>query len=278
MTVTVKVIEDSISLDGHRLTSLQLHYPRFIHSELMTYRAFSRNASSSRAIPVERVIQAVLDDTAMPVRWGANKPGMQDGGLCVNPVQFSPVGEHQGIEGTAAQAWLAARDHAVQSARAFSKAGYHKQVVNRLLEPFAHIDVIVTASDWSNFFRQRCGESSGADPTMGLLADTIKVALENGQPVRRSLHLPYVSEEERLTLKAKDLFMISAARCARVSYLNHDQTAPVLEKDLELARRLWADEHLSPFEHPARASGVMYSDSWANFVGWTQVRHMDWKV
>jgi hypothetical protein len=70
VSITAKVIADSIADGCPRLITLQLRYPRFIHSEFMTHRAFSRNASSSRAIPVERLIQDVIDDPAMPVYWG----------------------------------------------------------------------------------------------------------------------------------------------------------------------------------------------------------------
>ena len=73
----VKVIADSISESGKRITTFQLKYPRFIHSEVMTHRVFSRNASSSRAIPVKKMIEQVRNNPAMPIHWGANQSGMQ---------------------------------------------------------------------------------------------------------------------------------------------------------------------------------------------------------
>ena len=154
MTITAKIIADSISPAGARLTTLQLRYPRFIHAEFMTHRMFSRNASSSRAIPVERLIQDVLDDPAMPVFWGKNQPGMQ-----AREDHHALVGG-EGVSGydhfddsiTREAAWLISRGIAIQHAREFAKAGYHKQIVNRLLEPFSHINVVVTATEWENFF------------------------------------------------------------------------------------------------------------------------------
>ena len=77
MTIQAKIIEDSISSTGKRITTFQLLYPRFIHAELMTHRVFSRNASSSRAIPVTKMLAMVREDPAMPIHWGRNQPGMQ---------------------------------------------------------------------------------------------------------------------------------------------------------------------------------------------------------
>src|SRR3954468_9455857 len=77
MTITAKVIADSVGPDNPRLTTMQLRYPCFIHAEFMTHRVFSRNASSSRATPVERAIQKIMDEPAMPIHWGKNQAGMQ---------------------------------------------------------------------------------------------------------------------------------------------------------------------------------------------------------
>lgn len=141
MTISAIVIADTISPAGKRITTLQLRYPRMVHSEFMTHRVFSRNASSSRAIPVERLIEDVLRDTAMPIHWGKNQPGMQARKKHDAPVLLD------GTFVSNENAWLAARDQAIEAARAFTKAGYHKQIVNRLLEPFAHINVVVTATE-----------------------------------------------------------------------------------------------------------------------------------
>jgi hypothetical protein len=141
MTIEVKIIEDSIGGHGVRLTTMQLRYPRFIHSEFLTHRVFSRNASSSRAIPVDKIIQQVIDDCAMPVKWGKNQTGMQA------YEDLDTLSDGWIVE----QAWLKARDYAVDQARIMVKRNAHKQIVNRILEPFAHISVIVTATEWDNF-------------------------------------------------------------------------------------------------------------------------------
>ena len=278
--ILVKVIEDSVApKTGIRLTTLQLRYPRFVHSEFMTHRCFSRNASSSRAIPIEKMIEQVEIDPAYPMQWGSNKKGMQAG---------------EEVEGVleAMEAWKAASISAVDHARKLQALGLHKQIVNRVLEPFQWINVIVTATDWGNFLRLRNNEL--ADPTIHLLAKYIQTVLETSKPVEREIHLPYLTSEERVLPPAptrlKDekayaeyseacarLYFISAARCARVSYNNHDGSSPDAEKDLALADTLYRSGHWSPFEHqampmiPEQAASV-YSNRSGNFYGWVQAR------
>ncbi len=270
MTITVKVVADSISQRGHRLTTLQMRYPRMIHAEFMPHRVFSRNASSSRAIPVERMIQDVLDDPAMPVAWGSNKPGMQAGEECTATMAFLNIVDGLFYTYTNREAWLWARDRAVEAARAFAKAGYHKQIVNRILEPFGYISVVCTATEWDNFYALRCHPD--ADPTMRELAVLMKLAMDHSEPAFKQVgewHLPY-GEWWNI-----DAAMISAARCARVSYLNHDGTKPDPVKDLALAQRLLESKHMSPFEHQARVTHNIHEDGlWGNFTGWDQFRKM----
>ena len=140
MTIEAKIIEDSISPTRARLTTFQLRYPRFIHAELMTHRLFSRNASSSRAIPAKRLFQDIEDDPALPVHWGLNQKGMQ---------------AHTEMDDFSAKAaqelWLEARDSVLAYARALESMGLHKQVVNRITEPWSHISVVCTATEWDNF-------------------------------------------------------------------------------------------------------------------------------
>lgn len=271
MTITASVIADSVSPQGDRLTTMQLRYPRFIHAEFMTHRVFSRNASSSRAIPIEKMIRDVIEDPAMPVAWGSNKPGMQAGD------------ELTGYDLQDCKAeWMRARDAAVASAKEIARLGAHKQIVNRLLEPFGHISVICTATEWDNFFALRCHPD--ADPTMRALAEAMREAMANSHPMEREWHLPYVTEEDwrlehgpRFPTRQETfahLAKVSAARCARVSYLNHDGTSPNIEKDLVLAQRLLDSRHMSPFEHQARVTGDEGTALWGNFTGWDQFRKM----
>ena len=256
MTITAKVIAHSRYAGSPDLITLECRYPRFIHAEFMTHRVFSRNASSSRAVPVARMIQDVLDDPAMPVAWGSNKPGMQAG------EELSGDDLHA-VKGY----WMAARKHAVDMARGLAAHGAHKQIVNRILEPFAHISVVCTATDWDNFFALRCHPD--ADPTMRALAEAMRDAIAASEPRHAWLHVPYVSGAEVMEHGRYAAMMISAARCARVSYLNHDGTAPDIEKDLALAKRLLDSRHMSPFEHQAYAAPERYN---RNFTGWLQHR------
>ncbi len=234
-TITAKIITDSISPDKIRLTTFQLRYPRVIHAEFMTHRQFSRNASSSRAIPVERLIQDVLDDPYIPIHWGKNQKGMQaqeehDASVVIRELDGDWPYER-------VDAWLWARDRAVEAARAFATANYHKQLTNRLLEPFAHINVVVTATEWSNFLAVR--DHPDAMPEIQELARAIKAAMAASTPQLLSFgdwHLPYVNDKQG-SLDSKliwdyalkhdcDLMevarRVSAARCARVSYVTHE--------------------------------------------------------
>lgn len=280
MSISAKVVAHSRAPGAPDLITLQLRYPRMIHSEFMTHRVFSRNASSSRAIPIERMIQDVIDDPAMPVAWGSNKPGMQAGEECTHTIDLSDdVGGFEREE-----AWLIARDRAVEVARGFAKADYHKQIVNRLLEPFGHISVVCTATEWDNFFTLRCHPD--ADPTMRALAEAMRDAIAgsrydviNFSLERSGMHLPYISMADiedwpvadRGTPQWSDLAMISAARCARVSYLTHSGDKPDIEKDLILAKKLIESKHASPMEHQARV-GNRNQSLWRNFNGWEQHR------
>ena len=300
MTISAKVIAHSRAPNAPDLITLQLRYPRFIHAEAKTHRVIriddaeyefvreislmddenlSRNASSSRAIPIERMIQDVIDDPAMPVAWGSNKPGMQAGDEIRNLVECYPLegGEVHFDERGPEEAWLLARDYAVSAAKGFAKAGYHKQIVNRLLEPFGHISVVCTATEWDNFFALRCHPD--ADPTMRALAEAMRDAIAGSTPEELgpgAWHLPYVDLDENWVVDhdAQTLAMISAARCARVSYLNHDGSNPDIEKDLALAKRLLESRHMSPSEHQARVSGDDGTALWGNLVGWDQFRKM----
>lgn len=276
MTISAKIIADSISPKDHRLTTMELRYPRFIHAEFMTHRVFSRNASSSRAIPVERQIQMILDDTAMPIHWGKNQGGMQ-----AREEQNALVGG-EGVSGydhfdnmydgiSREAAWLRARDHAVNVAQAFVRSNYHKQIVNRLLEPFSHITVVVTATEWDNFFELRCHPD--AQPEIQELANQMRDAMARSVVLPKDWgewHLPYVHENLEPALAVK----VSAARCARVSYLTHDGKVPTIEQDLALFDRLAGSRpiHASPLEH----QGCPGEDPtlFGNFVGWHQHRKM----
>lgn len=246
MTISAKVIAHSSHPGCPDLITVQARYPRFIHAEVMTHRVFSRNASSSRAVPIDRMIQDVLKDPAMPTAWGSNQPGMQAG------VEIARKDE-------AIAMWLEARDRAVEAARDAQRLGLHKQIVNRLIEPFGHISVVITATEWENFFVLRCHPA--ADPTMQYLANAIQEAISASTPTYvgwNEWHKPYGG-----------MLLHSAARCARVSYLNHDGTEPDTGKDDDLAGMLMDSGHWSPFEHQATPTPGQHH---ANLNGWMSQR------
>ena len=202
MTISVKVIADSINEQGNRLTTLQLRYPRFIHAELMTHRKFSRNASSSRAIPVKRIIADIQEDPAIPMHWGKNIPGMQAKDQIDEPVLIPVLVDldvsHSDV--SKEQAWLIARDRVIRIAEGFDNAGYHKQIVNRLLEPWSHINVLVTATEFKNFFHLRSHED--AQPEIRILSDMMRLEMEKSQPVLLDpgeWHLPYIRPQDWYT-------------------------------------------------------------------------------
>jgi len=270
--ISAQIIKDSLSPYGtvlnaeRRLTTMVLRYPRFIHSELMTHRAFSRNSSSSRAIPVAKLIAEAQDDPATPKYWGANQKGMQ--------ARNQLASEKQAL---ALEVWNRARQQAIESAKELTSEniGLHKQIANRLLEPFTHITVIVTGSEYAyqNFFALRCHPD--AEPHIQELATKMLYEYRRAQPTSAPVHLPFLMKEEALDLIDRigtpSTCLVSAARCARVSYLKHDGQQPSLAEDLKLGELLAAEGHMSPFEHQAFASIDVDVKS-GNFLGWTQYR------
>lgn len=278
MTITAKVIEHS-RLNEREICTLQLRYPRFIHAEFMTHRMFSRNASSSRAIPVARVIADIQSDPAMPSYWGKNQPGMQAGEDWDATIgMMEQLDREDGTHGEGLQfarreeRWQELRDIAIEFAKAYNAAGYHKQIVNRILEPWAHINVVVTATEWDNFFKLRL--HADAQPEIQELAKQMAAAINGSSPVQQDWHLPYVTPMERMEpdLCFADLAKLSAARCARVSYMTHEGKEPNYEKDMDLAEKLLLSEHMSPFEHAAYHRLMTKDDMHANFKGWKSFR------
>lgn len=259
--ITAKVIADTISPEGVRITTLDCIYPRIPdHDQLLTHRAFSRNAKSSRAICIERFIQEVIDNPVMPIEVRYDEKGMQGYTLLSNEdlMWFT-------------QKWLEARDSMVNIARQMVERRIHKQTVNRLLEPFSHIETILTSTDWDNFFKLRLEHDT--QPEMQALARAIKRAMDESRPTHADVHLPLIDEDE---VGRQGVQMVSGARCARVSYCTHDKKKADYEEEVKFAKRLWSSGHLSPFEHSARAvaSATQYC---ANFRGWASWRYVNGK-
>lgn len=260
MAYHAEVLLDSVNPAGERLTTFVLRFPRFVLSEFNTHRMLSRNASSSRAIPTTRLMQQLRDDPVLPIAWGRNQPGMQ---------AHQELDEEQA---RIAQAeWLRARDAALLHAELLRTAGVHKQIVNRVLEPWMWASVVVSATTYDNFFTLRCHPD--AQPEIKRLADLMRAAWDASAPVPRAegeWHLPFLGADDE-SLSPEVQREVAVARCARVSYLTHLGTRDV-DADRQLHQRLLDAGHWSPFEHVARASAGR--ERFANFSGWQAYRHV----
>jgi hypothetical protein len=267
MACEVRVIEDSLNpYNKIRITTLQLRYWRGIHAEFMTHRVFSRNASSSRAIPVSTFLKQVWNDPATPVHWGANQPGMKARDeLTGYKKKFAQFMWKTSGKMVCSLVWLTNK-----------VSSPHKQVFNRLLEPWQYISVIVTSTEWDNFFELR--NHPDAQPEIQELAREMKYAMDNSKPTERYTHIPYITGSDRIALgqdaSTGRLMQISTARCARVSYFTHDKQIPEIEKDLKLFNDLVGSVpiHASPTEHQAEALDSEEFNK--NFRGWSQFRNI----
>lgn len=235
--ITAKVILSTYLKEANKtVTTLELTYPRYIHSELMTHRVFSRNAASSRAIPIEKVIQSVREDTVMPI-WTSNKSGMQG-----EPVTRGNLIHEMN------EVWLSAANAACEHAQHLVNLGVHKQNANRMLEPYQHIKVLVTATQWDNWDNLRLHED--AQPEIRELAKEIYVARNRTEPVTAPYHIPYAytGNNELTGDELDDALKVSASCCAQVSYRKCDDS---LDKAKAIFDKLASSDpiHASPFEH-----------------------------
>jgi len=259
MSYCVRVVLDSISPAGVRLTTIELTVPRFVLAEVNTHRAFSRNSASSRAIPTAKFIDRAMTNPVIPLEWGANQKGMSATELL--PIEVATEAKAE---------WLAARDDAVRHATNLLKLNVHKQIANRLLEPFMWHTMVITATDWANFFAQRL---SGAQPELmkGARLTFNALAESAPRPLRSDeWHLPFIQSDE-FELPLLDRQQISVARSARTSYLTHNGVRDLAD-DYRLFNFLQSQGHWSPFEHQARP---LDRKEWSgNFYGWQQFRKL----
>lgn len=299
MGFSATVVADSVNPDGDRLTTLETTIPKCLVGEFNTHRALSRNSASSRAIPVLKQIRKALADPFIPEQFGSAQAGMQSG----PPLEGA---RHD----YAVQAWTQARDSAVAGALTLlydwtitpaevtsgewevilgvspahadlgaegRKQVVHKELVNRLLEPFMWTTILVTATDWSNFFALR--DHPDAQPQIAKAARLMREAMEASEPEELlwgEWHLPLLTPAERDSLRdlgprsrsseARRLAQFSASRSAGVSYETHQRADQ--PKDLERYDKLVAGGHMSPLEHPA----VTVPGRHANFSGFRQLR------
>lgn len=253
---------------------MQLKYPRAIHAEVLTHRVFSRNSSSSRAEPVKKNIERMRADGFPFVHVGKNQPGMQSREEVDPETRGAFEREWQELGNTVA----------IYVERWAEEYGVHKQVANRALEPWSHIHVVLSSTEWENFFSLRAHDD--AQPEMQALAIAMRGAMDQSSPTLMrpgQWHLPYVHNDERRRFPLADLLKFSAARCARVSYIKHDGKVPMPEDDLKLFERLVgaAPIHASPTEHQAVPDAKWLGFLWwkhrkfhGNFNGWIQHRKL----
>ena len=269
---SAKILADSVNPSGDRLTTFEIKLHRYVLAEFNTHRVNSRNFQSSRACPVEKMIANILkeDEMVYPLHWGRKQKGM---------VADLEIDEADQLEAIAI--WDEAREAMVGFTRRLLEIDVHKQVANRLLEPFMAITGIVTATDYSNFFAQRCHPDS--QPEIRALADAMKLAYDASEPERLSAgewHRPFwnINDCDKVVISfgsdnATEIAnKVATGRCARVSFLNHNGDRSILN-DIALHDRLLTSKppHLSPFEHVAIA--LPNSDKRANFTGFDAYRY-----
>ena len=287
----VRVIRDSVAAgSGLRLTTIHVRVPRIIWPEIMTHRTFGRNARSSRAVPAKTMLAEIRNDPFVPWRWTRNQKGMQGERGHDAPVllPFDSLAGSVSPE----QAWLVARDNAVEMAQAFADAEYHKQVFNRLVEPFMWIDGLITSCQWNNFLWLR--DHGDAEPHFIDMAGLVRDALAVSAPSRLAdgeWHLPYVTPADHQhaqtvfpdnrELAEELLRKVSAARCARISYAPFDGNASY-EAEVGRYDLLVKSErvHASPLEHQAKGDKKTLDGRWArpelhgNLPGFIQARKL----
>lgn len=290
MQVEARVVADSISPQGVRITTIEGTIHRFVLAELNKHRLISQSAQSSRAVPVPKMLDMVRNDPMMPVFWGANQSGMSAKEECSNPIEMGPNAYLPREE-----FWHHAANQTAHLAQIFHEAGYHKQLVNRLIEWCLPQKVVLTATEWDNFYALR--DHPDAQPEIAAFARCAKEAMDNSAPTRiyfHEWHMPYVTTVEEgyqtdggeVTQDLEDAKRYSAARCATASYRTEKLS---IERSLGIFEQLVTSDpwHSVPCEHvatPLEDGGDFDSDhlithisrdmqAWSgNFRGWGQLR------
>jgi hypothetical protein len=258
--ITARILADSVSPDGVRMTTFEIEYPRFILAELNTHRMLSKNSASSRAIPVKVMHEHMRQTPAQPVHWGKNQPGMQANvELADNDLADAKF------------MWQRAQQDAMHWAQQMAeRVGLHKQVANRITEPWMIMKTVISGTEWANFWWLRA--HADAQPEIHELAVKMWDELKSSVPLLLQpgeWHLPYVkshrlSSGELIYLDATDTpitteqaKIISASCCAQVSYRKNDDS---YEKAHKIFRQLIESQpcHASPVEHQATPM-----ESWA---------------
>lgn len=248
------VVADTANDAGERITTVRLRCPASLLAQLNTHAALCKSAASARAIPLAVFRKQVLDDPYIPMQWGKNQKGMM-------------ASEKISDDEEATRIWLDSRDMAITQHRQLEALGVHKQNANRILEPWAWKDVVITATDWEGFFALRCTKEAQED--MAGIAWSIFAVVMKRVPNKGRLHLPFVDDDEMVKINEDDLYRVSAARCARVSYQKHGAACKSIDDDLELAQKLASDLHASPFEHAAISAPFQRHQK---YLGWKSMR------
>lgn len=268
--VWAEMVCDSVNpFTGMRITTAVVRLPRIVLAELNTHAALAKNSASSRAIPTATFRKRVLTNPYIPWRWPVNGKGMV-------PKEYAAPDSWRARFATFA--WKGGLFVASLAHRLLERIGVHKEIANRLLEPWMWTEVLVTATDWDGFFAQRCHEAA-ADGVRAA-ATVLRDLLDAHKPTLTNQHLPYIQPHELdAGHDVKDLFMASARRCRRVSYLRQG-VAVSLEEDAAAGAEGLRETppHLSPYEHAATALEMLARC--AKFRDWKSARHTygeDWR-
>lgn len=260
--ISAKVVADSISEKGKRITTFELNYPRMIHCEYLVHKMLAKNSSSSRAIPIKKQISAIWNNFARPIFWGKNCAGM---------------GAKEELTGwrlnLSKLIWELTGRAVLVSTYFLAKLGGAKEWVNRMAEPWSYIKVVSTATEWNNFFHLR--RHSAAQPEIQELANKMWEARQNSVPrllLKGQWHLPYVMPEIEAEIGLESSLKLSASLCAQTSYRTANDTLEAAER---IFNRLVTSDvvHASPTEHQATPSDDPNEIS-GNLRGWFQYRQM----
>lgn len=255
--ITAKVVADSISEQGIRITTLEVEAPRIILAEINTHNAISKNCSSTRAITLKKAIQQIRYNGFEPLYLGKKQSGMSA------QTEISVESKLHAL-----YLWGEAKDEMIHIVeRLDDECQLHKQITGRLLESFQMVKQVLTATDWDNFFNLRIHPD--AQPEILMVAYKIYKAMEASEPCLLQAgewHLPYVQKDDKFgyiadqtILTLEEALKYSASRCASVSYRTEEMT---FEKAEEIFSRLLEADvlHSSPAEHQATpVSGSVFS-------------------
>lgn len=299
---------------GKMIHTLELEYPRSIHAQLLTHGVFSKNSSSTRAVPLHAAIKQLRENPA-GVIWTANQSGMQG-----NVIPESATIMPNRVMGLARESMIGFAEF-LNDKFEDGGLGIHKQNAGRLLEPFQNIKIVLTSTEWENWdwlriHKDAQGEIADLAAAMKQARDTAEVMeLQPGE-----WHVPYVErrrentngagdyieyfitdlENGATTLTPREAKKVSMSVCAQISYRRADDG---LEKATKMEGMLVDGHkvHASPFEHQATpisestgdrqdpVNDARHINTWeegithlrrdgqfgsGNFVGWIQHRQL----